>query len=92
MITDRYHATIFDLLGRTPVVPIDANTFKTRGLIDLLGYPREVLATDEPIHRVMAHLSWCLENRSRLRDLLASEVPRLADKVASDVGVLDDLA
>jgi polysaccharide pyruvyl transferase WcaK-like protein len=45
VITDRYHGAVFAILSNTPLIPIDADTFKTRGLFTLFDYPIEVLNT-----------------------------------------------
>ncbi len=42
-ISDRYHQNVFSLLTNTPLISFEANTNKTQGLIDTMGYRGEIL-------------------------------------------------
>ncbi len=42
-VSDRYHQNVFAALCQIPFVPIQGNTGKTKGLIELLEYPIDVL-------------------------------------------------
>ena len=41
-ISDRYHQNVFSLLTNTPFIGFEANTSKTQGLIDTMGYKGEI--------------------------------------------------
>ena len=48
-ISDRYHQNVFSLLSKTPFIPVEGNTSKSHGLIEMLKYPFSMLPilTDE---------------------------------------------
>jgi polysaccharide pyruvyl transferase WcaK-like protein len=88
VVTDRYHATIFAMLAGTPVVPIDSNTFKTRGLMDLAKYPLEVLPNDGDLDRLQAHMAHALEHRAELSAQVTAAAGRLAKLAARSIQAL----
>ena len=42
-ISDRYHQNVFSLLSNTPFIPVEGNTSKSRGLIEMIKYPFDIL-------------------------------------------------
>lgn len=88
VITDRYHGTIFAMLSGTPVVAVDSNTFKTRGLMDLTDYPLEVLANDEDLSRMRAHVETALARREELAKSIRAAADQLAEFAATSIEAL----
>lgn len=42
-LSDRYHQNVFSLLSNTPFLPVEGNTSKSKGLIEMVQYPFEIL-------------------------------------------------
>jgi len=83
VITDRYHGAIFAILSNTPVIPVDAQTFKTKGLFMQFDYPIEVLNTlsvnsydsmVESIERVVKNQREIKDKLSKTRTYLVNMV------------------
>lgn len=79
VVTDRYHATIFAILAATPFVPIDSNTFKTRGLLDLVDYPIDVLNENVDVSLMVANIAQVQRERQSLAESLTAARARLSD-------------
>jgi len=88
VVTDRYHATIFAMLAGTPVVPIDSNTFKTRGLMDLAEYPLPVLPSDVDINELRKQLDYVIANQPELATRVADAATRLSSLAAISMQAL----
>ena len=66
IITDRYHATIFAILAETPFITLDSNTFKTRGLMDMVDFSVDVMRNDGDIDLMARNIAYVCANREHL--------------------------
>lgn len=85
IITDRYHATIFAILVATPFVTIDSNTFKTRGLMDMVGYPVPVLKQDANLDETIRLIEDVRAKRTPLGETLDSARRRMSNYAKSSM-------
>ncbi len=81
-VSDRYHQNVFSALCRTPFLPIQGNTSKTQGLIDLFEYPFDVLPLPQEnnIRELTRELKRLIENRTQICELLAELDDRLSSQ------------
>ena len=91
VITDRYHATIFAILAATPFITLDSNTFKTRGLMDMVNYPIEVMQNDADFDLIVKTIDRVRAERTSLAECLRSARVRLSDYAKSSVESLNSL-
>ena len=91
VITDRYHATIFAILAATPFITLDSNTFKTRGLMDMVDYPIEVMQNDADFDLIVKNINRVRAERSSLAECLGSARVQLSDYAKSSVESLNSL-
>jgi exopolysaccharide biosynthesis predicted pyruvyltransferase EpsI len=92
VITDRYHATIFAILAGTPFITMDSNTFKTRGLMDLVDYPVDVLGENADLDSMIRKIEQVISNRAVLQRSLEIAVEKLSAYAKSSLGSLSELA
>ncbi|MCG8369874.1 MAG: polysaccharide pyruvyl transferase family protein [Proteobacteria bacterium] len=85
VITDRYHATIFAILVATPFVTIDSNTFKTRGLMDMVGYPVPVLKHGANLDETIRLIEDVREKRTSLAGTLDGARRKMSDYAKSSM-------
>lgn len=89
VITDRYHALIFAIHAKTPVIPIDPEfkTIKTEGLFRLFDYPVKVIppVSRETHGRVLEAIRYVEEHRDELKGILAGAAAKMRRKFAEDI-------
>lgn len=91
VITDRYHATIFSVLAGTPFITVDSNTFKTRGLMDMLDYPIDVMSDEDNFALMVDNIDRVIRESSSLRERLLSTRVRLSEFAKTSVEPLNAL-
>jgi polysaccharide pyruvyl transferase WcaK-like protein len=91
VITDRYHATIFAILAATPFITMDSNTFKTRGLMDMVDYPIDVVNEDAELDLVVQNILRVISDRSSLSDSLREARIKLSNYARSSLETLNTL-
>jgi polysaccharide pyruvyl transferase WcaK-like protein len=91
IITDRYHATIFAILAAIPFITLDSNTFKTRGLMDMVDYPIEVMENDANFELIVKNIERVRSERSSLAEILRSARIRLSQYAKSSIEPLNTI-
>ena len=91
VITDRYHATIFAVLAGTPFITVDSNTFKTRGLMDMLDYPIDVMSDEDNFALMVDNIDRVIGQTSSLRGSLFSTRARLSEFAKTSVEPLNSI-
>ena len=91
IITDRYHATIFAILAGTPFITMDSNTFKTRGLMDMVEYPIDVISETADLDLIVRNIDTVLSNRATLVDQLLAARTKLSDYAKRSLESLNSL-
>lgn len=89
LLSDRYHALIFAIHAKTPVIPINPafNTIKTEGLFRLFDYPINVMPPvgRETYDQVLRAIQYIEEHKKELKDILAKASVDMKRKLADDI-------
>jgi polysaccharide pyruvyl transferase WcaK-like protein len=89
LITDRYHALIFAIHAKTPVIPINPafKTIKTEGLFRLIDYPINVIPPvgRETYDQVLHAIQYIEEHNNELKEILAKASVDIKSKLAEDI-------
>lgn len=89
LISDRYHALIFAIHAKTPVIPINPafTTIKTEGLFRLFDYPINVMPPvgRETYDQVLRAIQYIEEHNNELKDILAKASVGIKNKLAEDI-------
>ena len=76
IIGGRQHPNIFATMHHVPFIPFRGNTHKMQGVVELLGYPLEVL----PWKKDKAAIQTVFNKADRIYDSLSAiEAPRVTD-------------
>ena len=83
VVTDRFHGAILALLAGTPVLPLESNTFKMRGLFQMFDYPADVVPPlgGASCERVAAAADRLMSNLPAARAAVAAARATLAGRV-----------
>jgi polysaccharide pyruvyl transferase WcaK-like protein len=89
LISDRYHALIFAIHAKTPVIPINPafNTIKTEGLFRLFDYPVNVMppVKRETYDHVMLSIQYVEEHNNELKEILTKASVDIKNKLEEDI-------
>ncbi len=89
LISDRYHALIFAIHAKIPVIPINPafNTIKTDGLFRLIDYPINVMPPvgRETYDQVLRAIQYVEEHNNELKEILAKASVDIKSKLAEDI-------
>jgi polysaccharide pyruvyl transferase WcaK-like protein len=89
MITDRYHALIFAIHAKTPVIPINPafHTIKTEGLFRLFDYPVNVMPPvgRETYGHVVHSIQYVEEHIYELKEILTKASVDIKNKLGEDI-------
>lgn len=89
LISDRYHALIFAIHAKTPVIPINPafHTIKTEGLFRLFDYPVNVMppVERETYDHVMHSIQYVEEHIHEMKEILAKASVDIKNKLAEDI-------
>jgi polysaccharide pyruvyl transferase WcaK-like protein len=92
LLSDRYHALVFAIHAKTPVVPInpEIKTIKTEGLFRLFDYPVKVIprVNKGTYGQVLEAIRYVEEHRSELKEILAGANRKIKRKFEEDIGEL----
>jgi len=86
IITDRYHGAIFAILANTPVIPVEATTFKLKGLFELFNYPIQI--TDNA-NTLIKNIQVVVEKEKELKILLSKVKMDLIKRVSEDTKIIE---
>ena len=88
-ISDRYHALIFAIHAKTPMIPINPafKTIKTDGLFRLIDYPINVMPPvgRETYDELMCAIKYIEEHNNELKEILAKASVDIKGKLAEDI-------
>lgn len=99
VISDRYHAAIFSIIGSTPVVPMIPESGKLAGLFMMLDYPVKALhlLNKSNIDTFYRGFDEVYQKRKSLRSFFQDKYPKIHDsvycdymKVLSSVGISEE--
>ena len=89
LISDRYHALIFAIHAKTPMIPINPafKTIKTDGLFRLIDYPINVMPPvgRETYDELMCAIKYIEEHNNELKEILAKASVDIKGKLAEDI-------
>jgi polysaccharide pyruvyl transferase WcaK-like protein len=89
LLSDRYHALIFSIHAKTPVIPINPEfkTIKTEGLFRLINYPINVMPPvgRETYDQVLRAIQYIEEHKNELKEILAKASVDMKKKLADDI-------
>ena len=88
IITDRYHGAIFAILANTPVIPVEANTFKLKGLFELFNYPIQI--TDNA-NTLIKNIQVVVEKEEELKIFLSKGRMDLIKRLDEDIKIIGKL-
>lgn len=86
VISDRYHAAIFSIIGSTPVVPMTPESGKVEGLFSMLNYPVKTLhlLNKSNIEAFYQSFDAVFQKRKALRSFFQNKCPKIHDAVYRD--------
>ena len=86
VITDRYHAAIFTIIARTPLIALHSQTIKIEGLFKLFQYPIKTFKFEDLAPKeIIGNVELALNQKNRIKGILANTHKQLRNKVINDI-------
>jgi len=91
VISSRYHPVYFSILAGVPFIAIRGNTFKTRGLQQLIEYPLTVIEESSDFQsQIMRHVQTILENYNEFQQLILARREKLRQLAVLNARVAEE--